>query len=232
VPTPISLVVAQRTALGGQLLCDALSKRHRHFLVVGCVHTPKELLKQVAKHHPNVAVMSSNLDGDPEGGLKVVRELRVSAPTTRPILLLDSSNFEQVIDAFSAGAKGVACQTDPFEVLCKCIRCVHAGQIWANSRELQWLIKALGDREPARVLSAIGIALLTLREEQVVSMVVEGLTNDEIAAQLGVSAHTVKNHLFRIYEKLGISSRMELNLYVTSSRKRSRRSSITTQGDA
>jgi DNA-binding NarL/FixJ family response regulator len=47
-----------------------------------------------------------------------------------------------------------------------------------------------------------------------------------------VSAHTVKNHLFRIYEKLGISSRMELNLYVTSSRKRSRRSSITTQGDA
>ena len=231
-PTPISVIVAQRTAMGGQLLCEALNKQHRHFVIVGCVHTPKELLKQVAKHHPNAAVVSSSLDGDPQGGLKVVRALRVRAPTSRPILLLDSSNPEEVIDAFSAGAKGVACQTDPFEVLCKCIRCVHAGQIWANSRELQWLIKALGDREPVRVLSAIGIALLTLREEQVVSMVVEGLTNDEIAAKLGVTAHTVKNHLFRIYEKLGVSSRMELNLYITSSRKRSRGSSTTTQGDA
>ena len=105
-----------------QLLCHALKEQRGHFLVVGCVHTPKELLKQVAEHQPDVAVISSSLEGDPEGGLKVVRELRVSAPTTRPILLLDCSNPEQVIDAFSAGAKGVACQTDPFEVLCKCIR--------------------------------------------------------------------------------------------------------------
>ncbi len=230
-PTPISLVVAQRTALGGQLLCDALSKRHRHFLVVGCVHTPKELLKQVAKHHPNVAVMSSNLDGDPEGGLKVVRELRVSAPTTRPILLLDSSNFEQVIDAFSAGAKGVACQTDPFEVLCKCIRSVHAGEIWADRRELQWIVKSLGDREPVRMVSAKGIPLLTPREEEVVRLVVEGLPNHEIAVKLGVSAHTVKNHLCHMYEKLGISNRMELVLYATGSRERSRSSSITALGD-
>ena len=227
---PISVIVAQSAAMAGQLLCRALTEQRRHLVVIGCTHTPKELLKQIAEHQPDVAVISSSLEGDPKGGLKVVRELRVSSPTTCPILLLDSSNPEEVINAFSAGAKGVACQTDPFEVLCKCIRCVHAGQIWANSRELQWLIKALGDREPARVLSAIGIALLTLREEQVVSMVVEGLTNDEIAAQLGVSAHTVKNHLFRIYEKLGISSRMELNLYATGSRERSRSSSITTQG--
>ena len=177
-------------------------------------------------------MISSSLEGDPKGGLKVVRELRVSSPTTCPILLLDSSHPEEVIDAFSAGAKGVACQTDPFEVLCKCIRCVHAGQVWANSRELQWIINALGDREPVRVVSAIGIALLTPREEQVVSIMVEGLTNDEIAAKLGVSAHTVKNHLLHIYEKLGISNRIELTLYATGNRERSRSSSITTQEDA
>jgi CheY-like chemotaxis protein len=140
---PISVIVAQRTAMGGQLLCRALTEQRRHLVVVGCTHTPKELLKRIAEHQPDVAVISSSLEGDPKGGLKVVRELRVSSPTTCPILLLDSSNPEEVIDAFSAGAKGVACQTDPFEVLCKCIRCVHAGQVWANSRELQWLIKAL-----------------------------------------------------------------------------------------
>jgi DNA-binding NarL/FixJ family response regulator len=63
-------------------------------------------------------------------------------------------------------------------------------------------------------------------------MVVEGLPNHEIAVKLGVSAHTVKNHLFRIYEKLGISSRMELHLYATGSREKLRGSSITTRGDA
>ena len=79
------------------------------------------------------------------------------------------------------------------------------------------------------MVSAKGIPLLTRREEQVVNMVVEGLSNHEIAGKLGVSAHTVKNHLFRIYEKLGISNRMELNLYATGSRERSRGSSITTE---
>ncbi len=228
---PIRVIVAQRTAMAGQLLCRALNEQRKHFVVVGCEHTPRDLLKRAAEHKPDVAVISSNLEGDSEGGLKAVRNLRVSSPITRPILLLDCSNSEQVIDAFSAGAKGVACQTDVFEVLCKCIRCVHAGQVWANSGQLQWIVKALGDREPFRMVSAKGVPLLTRREEQVASMVIEGLTNQEIAGKLGVSPHTVKNHLLRIYEKLGISSRMELNLYATGNRERSRGSSITSQED-
>jgi DNA-binding NarL/FixJ family response regulator len=206
-----------------QLLCQALKERSLPFRVAGCVHTSKELLEQVAEHQPDIAVVSSDLEGDPRGGVKVVRELVVSAPTTRSILLLDCSTSEQVIDAFSAGAKGVACQTEAFEVLCKCIRCVYAGQIWANSQELEWVVKTLGDRESVRMVSAKDIPLLTRREEQVVSMVVDGLSNREIAVKLGVSAHTVKNHLSHIYEKLGISKRMELNLYVAANQERSRR---------
>jgi DNA-binding NarL/FixJ family response regulator len=218
--------------MASQLLCAALNEKDGRFRVVDCVHTLKDFLRQVTEHHPDVAVMSSNLEGDPKGGLKTVRVLRVAAPTTCPILLLDCSNQEEVIDAFSAGAKGVACQTDPLEVLCKCIQCVHAGQVWANSRQLQWIVKALGDREPVRMVSAKGILLLSRREEQVVNMAVEGLTNQEIAGKLGVSAHTVKNHLLHIYEKLGISNRIELTLYATGNRERSRSSSITTQEDA
>ena len=99
-PMPISIVVAQRTALAAQLLCRALKGQRKHFVVVGCVHTSDALLKQVAEHHPDVAVISSTLEGDPKGALKVVRELRVSAPTTRPIVLLDCSDSEQVVDCF------------------------------------------------------------------------------------------------------------------------------------
>ena len=216
---PISVIVAQSAAMAGQLLCRALTEQRRHLVVIGCTHTPKELLKQIAEHQPDVAVISSSLEGDPKGGLKVVRELRVSSPTTCPILLLDSSNPEEVINAFSAGAKGVACQTDPFEVLCKCIRCVHAGQIWADSTQLQGIFKTLAEREPARIVSAKGIPLLTKREEQIAHMVAEGLPNREISAKLGVTLYTVKNHLFRIYGKLGISNRVELVLYALSSRQ-------------
>ena len=74
------------------------------------------------------------------------------------------------------------------------------------------------DREPVRVVSAKGVSLLTQREGQIVNMVVEGLPSQEIAAKLGVSAHTVKNHLFHVYEKLGVSNRAELGLYAHSSR--------------
>jgi DNA-binding NarL/FixJ family response regulator len=217
---PIKLVVAQRTAMAAQLLCRALKQKRSHFVVVGCGHILKELLAQVVEHRPDVAVVSSILEGDPRGGLEVVRALRNFGSITRSIMLLDCSDSELVVKAFSAGAKGVVCQTEPLEVLCKCIRCVHAGQIWANSRELQWIIKSLGDREPVRVVSAKGLSLLTQRQEQIVNMATAGLPNREIAEKLDLSAHTVKNHLFRIYEKLGISNRTELILYAQSSQER------------
>lgn len=215
----ISIVVAHGSAMAAQLLCRALKGQRRQFVVVGCVDTANELLKQVVEHHPDVAVIGSFLQDDPKGGLKVVRALRISGSITRPIVLLDCSESEQVIDAFSAGAKGVVCQTDPFELLCKCIRCVHDGQIWAKSRELQWVLKTFVDREPVRVVSAKGLSLLTQREEQIVNMAIEGLPNREIAVKLDVSMHTVRNHLFRIYEKLGVSNRVELLLYAQSSRE-------------
>ncbi len=217
---PISIVIAQRTALAAQLLCRALKGQRKHFNVLGGVDKRSDLLKQVAERHPDIVVVSSNLEGDPRGGLEVIRDLRDSAPTTRPIVLLDCSDSEQVIDAISGGAKGVICQSEPVQVLCKCIRSVHAGQIWANSRELHWLVKTLGDREPAHMVSAKGLSLLTQREEQIVNMIVDGLPSHEIAAKLGVSAHTVKNHLFHVFEKLGISNRAELGLYAQSSRDR------------
>ena len=214
--------------MAAQVLCRALRGQRKHFAVMGCVHTPEELLKQVSEHHPDIAVISSILQGDPDGGRKVVRELCVSGATTRPIVLLDFSGAKQVFDAFSAGAKGVVCQTDPFEALCKCIRCIHAGQIWADSSQLQWIFKTLAEREPARIVSAKGIPLLTPREDQIAHMVAEGLPNHEISSKLVVSLHTVKNHLYRIYRKLGISNRVELVLYALRSGDGSRGSSITT----
>jgi DNA-binding NarL/FixJ family response regulator len=217
---PISTIVFGRTRLATQLISRALSERHKQFTVVPCDYTLKDFLKQVADHHPAIAVINASLQEDPNAGFRLVREVSAISPDTRAIVLTDCSEAPRVIEAFSAGARGVICGNDPFEQVCKCIQSVHAGQIWANSMELQWIIKALGDREPLRIVSAKGIPVLTKREDQIVRMAVEGMPKAEIATKLGVSEHTVKNHLFRIYEKLGVSNRVELILYALSNKPR------------
>ncbi|HEY6293433.1 MAG TPA: response regulator transcription factor, partial [Terriglobia bacterium] len=97
-----------------------------------------------------------------------------------------------------------------------CIACVHEGQIWASAEELGFVLEALREPQPLRVANHAGAPLLTKREMAVVRCVAEGLTNREVAAQLGLSEHTVKNYMFRIFDKLGVSSRVELVLYVAS----------------
>ena len=92
---------------------------------------------------------------------------------------------------------------------------VHKGQVWANSVQLQLLLKALRKVTPVRVVPSPGTNLLTLRETQVATLAAEGLTTKEIAVKLSITEHTVSNNLFRIYNKLGISSRVELVLFLT-----------------
>jgi DNA-binding NarL/FixJ family response regulator len=204
--------------MASELLSAALNQHRKHFQVVAKVSSSKELLKQVAEHHPQVVLINVGLEDGPTSGLRALRELRACNGATRAVMLLDSPDPGKVIDAFSAGARGVVCETSSLRLLCKCLRCVHAGQTWADSTQMQWVCEALAEREPARIVSAKGIPLLTKREEQIVYLVAEGLPNLEISAKLGVSEHTVKNHLFRIYEKLGISNRVELVLYALSKR--------------
>jgi DNA-binding CsgD family transcriptional regulator len=90
---------------------------------------------------------------------------------------------------------------------------VYQGQIWATSEQLRYLLDAFTASTLAPIVDAKGEALLSRREEEVVRCLAEGLSNREIARQLQLSEHTVKNHVFRIFEKLGLSNRVELVLY-------------------
>jgi DNA-binding NarL/FixJ family response regulator len=97
---------------------------------------------------------------------------------------------------------------------------VHSGQIWADSADLSDVMEAFSRLAPMKVVNADGLQLLTRREEDVVRLLAEGMQNREIARELGLSEHTVKNYLFHIFDKLGVSSRVELVLYAVSSTKR------------
>jgi DNA-binding NarL/FixJ family response regulator len=132
--------------------------------------------------------------------------------------LLDEPTPERVVEAFRVGARGIFNRRDSLPQLLRCLQAVHSGQIWAGSKELGYVLDVLTSQSPLRVVNAKGEHLLSEREQQVVAMIVEGMTNKEISRQLGISEHTVKNHIFRIFDKLGISSRVELLLYVLTPR--------------
>jgi DNA-binding CsgD family transcriptional regulator len=91
--------------------------------------------------------------------------------------------------------------------------------VWASSVELRYLLEAFREAEPTQLLDSRGEAILSKREQDVVRCVAEGLSNREIASRLKLTEHTVKNYLFRIFDKLGVSSRVEVVLYVFRLRK-------------
>jgi DNA-binding NarL/FixJ family response regulator len=185
--------------------------------VLGWAVSGTEALKKITDDDPDVALIGAALQDRHKAGFKLFRELRAAGHPTAVVMLLERPEREVVVNAFSAGAKGILFPTDSFSAACKCIRSVHAGQIWASSKQLQFVIEALAERGPLSVVDVNGRPLLTKREEAIVHMVADGLPNLQIASGLRVSPHTVKNHLFRIYEKLGVSSRVELILYALSS---------------
>ncbi len=101
-------------------------------------------------------------------------------------------------------------------MLCKCISCVHDGEIWANSSQIKLALEALAEAPQLKIVDNGGRALLTERQMQIVRCVADGLTNREIADALNLSEHTVKNYMFRIFDKLGVSTRVEVVLYAYS----------------
>jgi DNA-binding NarL/FixJ family response regulator len=211
----IRVLAADATRMNSQLLAAAL-ERDKRFEVLDPVSDARGIIEQVVKEKPSVVVISAEFGDDKRKGFDIARELHALRVETRVVMLLDTSERGQVVEAFRAGARGVFSRSESLMSLARCIQCVSDGQIWANSRELRYLLEALGEALPLRVIDARGAALLSKRELEVVRCVAEGLSNREIAQRLGLTEHTVKNYLFRIFDKLGVSKRVEVVLYAYS----------------
>ncbi len=207
----IHVLAADSTSMSTQLLVEALA-RDGQLLMLESPSNSTAILNLIKRDHPQIALISAKLGESNGGGFDLIREIRTQSPSTRVIVLLDASERTAVIEAFRAGAQGVFCRTEPFRLLSKCIQCVHQGQVWANASEFQYVIDALA-KPPLADFHANGASLLSAREIDVVRCVAEGMTNREIAQRLKLTEHTVKNYLFRIFDKLGVSSRVEVVLY-------------------
>lgn len=214
----VKVAICESTAIACELLRTAFV-RTRTFQVVACLTHSGNVSEALAKD-PDVLLISARLADGPVAGFRALRIARELRPTIPCVVLLDESSPELIVDAFRAGARGVFNREDSFHHLCKCLTVAKAGQIWAGTNALNVVLNALEHAAPLRLVDAKGEDLLTHREQQVVALVVDGLNNREISQQLQVSEHTVKNHLFHTFEKLGISSRVELVLYAIAQRDR------------
>ena len=212
----VSVFLAEATLVNSQAMEQALRRRlpkHQYSIQASALSST-EVSEFLRKSAPEVILLSENLADGPLTGFNVLRKHRDLWTTKRVVMLVQEPTQEAIIDSFRCGAKGVFLRSAPLSALSRCVRAVAAGQVWANSGQLQWLLQAfMACATPTRLLSATGEPILSLQEETIVGLVVQGLTNREIGAAINRSEHTVRNYIYQIYNKLGVSSRVELTLY-------------------
>jgi two-component system nitrate/nitrite response regulator NarL len=215
----ISVLVADNTPLTARLIADAL-RRDRTLSINDA--NRGSVLTATANLNPDIVVLSEKLEGIPGRGFEVLRDLQAAVPEIRTVILLDFGERDLVVEAFRSGARGVFCRSDSLTMLNKCVHKVYDGQLWVSSTHLEFLLDALSDAPTTGLVDTQGTALLSKREEDVVRWLAEGLTNREIARKLKLSKNTVSNYLFRIFNKLGVSSRVEVVLYAARQKARTK----------
>jgi DNA-binding NarL/FixJ family response regulator len=209
----ISVLVADSNRMQAQLLTTAL-RRRPEFRIFGCALEAAAMVQAVSARTASVAVLSVNHSVSLASQMAALRAFHLAYPAIAKIVLVESYDRDLVVSAFRCGARGVFSISETrFRALCKCIHRVASGQVWANTEQMDYLLDLVAEVRSLRVFDSNGRRILSPREEQVVAAVAEGLSNREIARELKLSEHTVKTYLFRIFEKLGISTRVELVLY-------------------
>ena len=209
----VRVCIADATRMSAQLIAVALKRYHKKLDICAFAGNSSEVFSELRTSRPDIAVISAQLEDGRLAGFKVVDQLLASNSKIRSVMLLDSDERDLVVDAFRAGARGVFCRGSSFNALPKCIRRVYEGQIWISNAELEFLLGVIIDLRRFHIHKVNRNVSLTPRERDVIRLVAEGMRNQEIGVALSLREHTVRNYIFRVFEKLGLSSRVELVLY-------------------
>lgn len=179
--------------------------------VVGEASDGQEAVERTRHLKPDVLLLDlamPRLDG-----LGVLRELSGTVPGLRIVLLTAAIDRQETVEALRLGARGVVLKESATQLLYKCIRAVMSGVLWVGHDTLDDLLTSLRHPPEKGYRGLSPAATLTPREIQVVAAIVDGATNRDIGHQFGLSEQTVKNHVSHIFDKLGVSNRLELGLY-------------------
>jgi len=210
----ISVAIADADWMTAHLIAEGLTRKRQDIAVVAISSSSTEAIHELERKQPDIALINAHLDDGPLSGYQVLQRLQLLSQRTVAIMMIPDSERELVIDAFRGGARGVFCRIQPLKLLSKCIRSVHSGQVWADSQNLHFVLEFLTKLKPLRLPKpGGGMGRLTPREAEVVHLLADGMSTREISVKLHVTEHTIRNYLSAIYDKLGVSSRVELALY-------------------
>lgn len=172
--------------------------------VVGSSESASAAIEPLQRLSPDLVLL--DIDLGHEDGLEWLPRVAAAAPRARVLILTALREPARDEEALRAGARGLVLKSAPPETLLQAIRGVAAGALWFDTT-------ALAQAPGASTSSGGKGSSLTAREREIVSLIAEGLRNDDIARRLGITPKTVKNHLTALFEKVGVSSRLELVVY-------------------
>ncbi|MDE2484896.1 MAG: response regulator transcription factor [candidate division NC10 bacterium] len=205
----ITVLIADDYALFREGL-HLLLAQEKGIQVVGQAMDGKQALIMTEALQPDILLLSVQLPA--VNGLDALPRIRAKSPGTKVLILSGYPGDDFIVEALQRGAKGCLSKTLTRADIVKAIRVTHAGELWAERKVLTQTLESLlqkGNQSPSQETHET----LTNREREIIKWVMEGMSNKEIAAQLGISDHTVKTHLRNIFGKLKVNRRLQLLLY-------------------
>ncbi len=181
------------------------------FEVVGEASDGDEAITQTLELEPDILLLDLMMPRLP--GLEALRAIMNGSPTVKIILLTSTISTQQIIEALQIGARGIVLKDAVTDHLQTSIRTVIAGDYWIGGKRVVNLLSALHSLMQQVELPQRKTFGLTPRELEVVGSIVEGCSNRDIARQFSLSEETVKRHLSNIFDKTGVSTRLELALF-------------------
>src|SRR5215469_2916250 len=214
VKSKIRIVVADDHPIFRDGLCKLLALEE-DFDVVAQASDGRQVLEVLQQLEPDILLLDLKMPG--LDGLATLQRLQSGKHKTRVIVLTASEDKNEFVQAMKLGTSGIVLKQSATELLLKSIRKVHAGEIWLDSHTTAAVIRQFASGEefpPAPTNGRTRERLpLSQREREIVTLVAQGFKNKEMAEKMFISEQTVKNHLHNIFDKLGVSDRLELALY-------------------
>jgi two-component system nitrate/nitrite response regulator NarL len=185
--------------------------------VVGQAANEDEAVTLVRQLKPDLLLLDLAMTLQPD--LEVLRSITNFSNSTRTILLTGSIDKTQTLEALQLGARGIVLKKSTTEILFKCISAVMAGQYWVGRDTIADLVHYLrGQLSSSKKETRKPNFGLTERELEIVSVIASGCTNRDIAEEFSISQQTVKHHISNIFDKTGVSNRLELALFAINHR--------------
>ena len=208
----IRIVVADDHPIFRDGLCKLLALEE-DFQVVAQAQDGKQVLDVLQQFEPDILLLDLKMPG--LDGLATLQRLQAMKHRTKVIVLTASEDKNEFIQAMKFGTSGIVLKQTATELLIKSIRKVYAGEIWLDSHTTAAVMRQFAANEdiPAAPQTPRERPPLSQREREIVALVAQGFKNKEMAEKMFISEQTVKNHLHNIFDKLGVSDRLELALY-------------------